>query len=206
MSCRIFLIRHGETTWNAMMKVQGHSDVSLSDRGREQAQLLAGRLARVKIDRFYSSDLLRAKETAMIVAQPHGMDVATTPALREMNFGRWEGLTLQEVEKEYPGALKSWWNNPLHIQIPEAESLAEMAERCVNQIKSIIQDHDHETVAVVSHGGAIRSIISSVLGMDLNEYWRLHLDNTCLNLIEFTRWERGVLKLLNDCTHLEANH
>lgn len=185
------------------MKVQGHSDVPLSDRGRGQAQLLAKRLARVKIDHFYSSDLARAKETATIIAQPHQMEVKTTPALREMNFGVWEGMTIKEVKNSYADALKTWWTTPLHVQIPEGETLEEMAERCVNKIKSIIQHHDNETVAVVSHGGAIRSIISSLLGMNLNDYWRLHLDNTCLNLVEFPRWEQGILKLLNDCTHLK---
>jgi len=203
MSCRIYFVRHGETTWNAQMKIQGHSDVSLSDRGRGQAKLLAQRLANEKIHCFYSSDLVRASETAKIVAQPHEMDVLTTPALRELNFGIWEGLTVKEIEETYPGQIRSWWTNPLNVLIPQGETLLEMAERCVNVVKSIIKEHNNETVLLVAHGGVIRSIICSALGINLNEQWRLHIDNACLSLIDFPQWERGILKLFNDCTHLK---
>jgi len=203
MSCRIYFVRHGETSWNAIMKIQGHSDVFLSDRGREQAEMLAQRLSNEKIHCFYSSDLARACETARIVAQPHEMDVITTPALRELNFGVWEGLTVKEIEETYPGQIKSWWTNPLNTHIPQGETLSEMTERCVNEVKNIIKEHNNETVLVVAHGGVIRSIICSVLGINLNEQWRLHLDNACLSLVDFPQWERGILKLFNDCTHLK---
>lgn len=202
MTCRIYFVRHGETSWNAIMKIQGHSDVLLSDRGREQAVMLSQRLASEKINCFYSSDLARAYETARIIAQPHGMDVITTPALRELNFGVWEGMTAKEIEEAYPGQIKSWWTNPLNTRILQGEKLSEMVERCVNEVKNIIKKHDNETVLVVAHGGAIRSIICSMLGINLNKQWRLHLDNACLNLVDFPQWERGILKLFNDCSHL----
>jgi len=205
MTCRIYFVRHGETLWNAIMKIQGHSDILLSDRGREQAGMLSQRLAGEKIHYFYSSDLARAYETARIIAQPHGMDVITTPALREMNFGVWEGMTVREIEEAYPGQIKSLWNKPLDMHIPQGENLSEMAERCVNEVKKIIEKHDGETVLVVAHGGAIRAIICSALGINLNEQWRLFLDNACLNLIDFPRWEKGILRLLNDCSHLSCH-
>ncbi|MCG9968159.1 alpha-ribazole phosphatase [Pelotomaculum terephthalicicum JT] len=203
MTCRIYFVRHGETSWNALLKVQGHSDVFLSDRGREQAEMLAQRLANEKIHCFYSSDLARAYETARIVARPHELEVIATPALRELNFGVWEGMTAKEIEEVYPGQIESWWTNPLDTRILQGEKLSEMTERCVHEVKNIINKHDNETVLVVAHGGAIRSIICSVLGINLNEQWRLHLDNACLNLVDFPRWERGILKLFNDCTHLK---
>jgi len=203
MTCRIYFVRHGETSWNALLKVQGHSDVFLSDRGREQAEMLAQRLANEKIHCFYSSDLARAYETARIVARPHELEVIATPALRELNFGVWEGMTAKEIEEVYPGQIESWWTNPLDTRILQGEKLSEMTERCVHEVKNIINKHDNETVLVVAHGGAIRSIICSVLGINLNEQWRLHLDNACLNLVDFPQWERGILKLFNDCTHLK---
>jgi broad specificity phosphatase PhoE len=92
MVCRVYLVRHGETEWNATRKVQGHSDVSLSEKGREQARLLSKRLASEKFDCFYSSDLDRAVETARILAAPHNLDVNVTSDLRELNFGTWEGM------------------------------------------------------------------------------------------------------------------
>lgn len=203
MTCRMYLVRHGETTWNASGKIQGFTDVPLSDLGREQAQLLARRLANKKIDCFYSSDLKRAYETASIVAQPHNQDVMTTPALREMNFGVWEGKTAQEINASYPGQLKNWWVNPMDMNIPQGEKLQDLAARCMYEIKSIINKHNNETVLVAAHGGSIRSIICCVLGINLNEMWRLYLDNACLNLVDFPQWEKGALRLLNDCAHLD---
>ncbi|OPY58215.1 MAG: Phosphoserine phosphatase 1 [Pelotomaculum sp. PtaU1.Bin035] len=207
MSCRIFFVRHGETAWNALMKLQGHADVSLSDRGREQVELLARRLAGEKIHCFYSSDLSRACETAEIIAKPHRLNIKTVPALREINFGVWEGLTIQEIKEVFADEIKMWWANPLSTRIPGGETLNDVAERSVGAVKKIIGDHSDENIVIVSHGGTIRSIIGSVLGMNLNEYWRLHLDNACLNLVDFPHWDRGILKLFNDCTHLSyPNH
>ncbi|MDD3654195.1 MAG: alpha-ribazole phosphatase [Desulfotomaculaceae bacterium] len=202
MSCRIFFVQHGETTWNVQLKLQGHSDVPLSDRGRKQAELLAQRLANMKIDCLYSSDLSRASETAEIIARTHDLKVNKDPSFRELNFGYWEGLTIEEVKEKYPAELKKWWASPLNTRIPGGEMQAEVVERTTNATKRIIASHNDETVLVVAHGGVIRCIIASVLGMNLNENWRLYLDNTSMSLLEFRRWEKGILKLFNDCAHL----
>ncbi|MCL6560770.1 MAG: alpha-ribazole phosphatase [Firmicutes bacterium] len=202
MSCRVYLVRHGETEWNALMKFQGQTDVPLSDRGREQAELLGRRLAGEKFQGFYSSDLKRALETAKIIASPHRQEIKTVPQLRELNFGSWEGLTVQEIKESFGEELKRWWESPLTTRIPGGETLAEMVERNVTALKKIVERHQGENVAVVSHGGSIRSIVASVLGIDLNKYWRLRLDNACLNIIDFPEWEKAILMLFNDCSHL----
>lgn len=205
MSCRIFFVRHGETTWNVLLKLQGHSDVALSDRGREQAELLAQHLAAEKIDSLYCSDLSRACETAEIIARPHALQVKKIPGLREINFGHWEGLTMEEIKENYPAEIKQWWAGPMNTRIPGGEMLAEVVERAIGATKKIIAGHSGETVLIVAHGGVIRGIIGSVLGINLNEYWRLHLDNTGVSLLEFSRWERGILKRFNDCAHLKGS-
>jgi len=202
MSCRVYFIRHGETEWNALMKFQGQTDVPLSDRGRRQAELLGKRLAGEKFKGFYASDLKRAYETAEIISNHHGLPIETVPELRELNFGAWEGLTNKEISTSFAEELKRWWDKPLSTRIPGGETLGEMVERSVAAIKKIVERHNGENVVVVSHGGAIRSIIGSVLEMDLNKYWRLRLDNACLNIIDFPVWEKGILMLFNDCSHL----
>lgn len=202
MSCRIYLVRHGETEWNALMKFQGQTDVPLSDRGRQQAGLLGERLAGEKFQGFYASDLTRAYETAAIISRHHGLNIETIPELRELNFGAWEGLTNKEIKESFADEVKRWWENPLSTRIPGGETLGEMVERSVVAVKKIVERHNGENVVVVSHGGAIRSIVGSVLGMDLNKYWRLRLDNACLNIIDFPEWEKGILMLFNDCSHL----
>lgn len=203
MSCRIYLVRHGETEWNASMRYQGHADVPLSDKGRRQAQLLGKRLAEEKFSSFYASDLKRAYETAEIISHFHGLAVETLPELRELNFGLWEGLSAKEIKESFPEVLKQWWEKPLLTRIPGGETLSEMVHRTVTAVKKIVERHSGDNVVIVSHGGVIRSIVGTVLGMDLNKYWRLRQDNACLNIIDFPEWEKGILMLFNDCSHLE---
>lgn len=206
MSCRVYLIRHGETEWNHTMKFQGATDIPLSEHGRRQAASLGKRLGGLKLDAFYASDLVRAHETATIISNRHGMSVETVPGLRELNFGAWEGLTIAEIQKLFANELEQWWENPFSIRIPGGETYNELIERSVNAIKEIVARHSDGRIAVVSHGGPIRSIVGSVLEMDLGKYWRLGLHNGSLTILDFTGWEYGILTLYNDCSHLAGNN
>ena len=207
MVCRVYFVRHGETEWNATRRVQGHSDVPLSEKGREQARLLSKRLSSEKIDCFYSSDLDRAVETARILAAPHNLDVNVTAELRELNFGDWEGMTYEEMRKNAPWTIKDWFRNPVDNYIPAGEKLLDMARRCDAALQRITGSHEGETVVVVAHGATIRSIICSVLELDYRRLWKIDLGNTSLSRIDFSEWEQGegVIKLINDCTHLQDN-
>lgn len=202
MSCRVFLIRHGETMWNSQMKFQGHVDIPLSERGIEQAGALAGRLAGQKISAVYSSDLGRAFETARRIADPHGLGVISRPALREMHFGDWEGLTFKEIRERYGDLIKQWWANPLGMNVPGGEGLSGIASRVVPALREIVEKHMDEQVAVVCHGGPIRCLVSTVLSMDLNKYWKIRQDNASLNILDFSDWDSGIVSLLNDRSHL----
>ena len=149
----ILLARHGETDWNAERRVQGHSDTALNDRGREQARTLAGELAGERIDAVYSSDLLRAHETARIVAEQRGLGVTAIRDLRERHFGTWEGLTDEEIFVRYPQVLEgATWG--------DAETQDEMAERVVGALLRIAETHPGQHVLVVSHGGPLRRILA----------------------------------------------
>jgi alpha-ribazole phosphatase/probable phosphoglycerate mutase len=186
------------------MKFQGHSNVPLSERGRNQARLLARRLSKNKITAFYASDLQRAYETAKILAEPHGLPVETLDSLREMNFGAWEGLTMKEIWERCGDLAARWWGDPLNICVPEGETLQDLAFRVNKVINWITQRYMHrQEVVLVSHGGPIRIIIATILGMDLNFYWRLQLDNACVNIIDFKELNKNILVLFNDCSHLE---
>lgn len=204
MSCRIYMIRHGETVWNVASKLQGHANVTLSDNGRRQAELLGSRLSGLKFDQFYASDLARAYETARIIAQYHNnQDIKTLPELREINFGRWEGFSINEIQGIYPEEIKQWWKTPLQTRVPGGESLGDLVKRVVTVVKNIIESRSGGNILLVTHGGVIRSVVGTVLGMDLNEHWRLRQDNACLNIIDFPEWNKGILMLFNDHSHLE---
>lgn len=201
---KIILVRHGETIWNQELRYQGHRDIPLSENGREQAKKLSDRLAGEKIDAFYASDLSRALETAHIVARPHCLEVLPVPELRETNFGQWEGLTYNDIITAYDEEMKSWRENPLVNRIPGGETLKEVADRCMIGINRIISAHQGQTVLVAVHGGTIRVVVSSVLGLDLNNYWKIKQDNVAINVIEFYGNDRAIVCLLNDTGHLRC--
>lgn len=202
MNCRVYLIRHGETVWNSAMKLQGHADIPLSDAGLRQAGALAARLSSRPISAVYCSDLSRAVETARQVAAPHGLEVIPLPELREMNFGDWEGLTFREITEKYGDMAMQWWSAPLSIKLPGGEGLADLRDRVVPALRTIVEKHMGEPVAVVCHGGPVRCLVGTVLNMDLNNHWRIRQDNAALNILDFSDWDSGIVALLNDRSHL----
>jgi broad specificity phosphatase PhoE len=147
----ILLVRHGETDWNVGRRVQGHSDVPLNETGQAQARALAEELAGVPIDAVYSSDLLRAHETARIVAEPRGLDVTAIRDLRERHFGTWEGLTDDEIFARFPHAVNGPWG--------DGETREQMAERVFGALHRIAETHAAGRVLVVSHGGPLRAVL-----------------------------------------------
>uniref|UniRef100_A0A7C2J0R4 Alpha-ribazole phosphatase n=1 Tax=Ammonifex degensii TaxID=42838 RepID=A0A7C2J0R4_9THEO len=203
MGARLYLVRHGETIWNHALRYQGHADVPLSDRGVKQAEALARRLKDERFAAFYASDLVRALETARIIARPHGGTVIPVPALKEINFGAWEGLTRDEIKARFPEVSQQWWTVPYETRLPGGETLREVADRAVAALLEIAARHEGEQVLVVSHGGTIRAAIGSLLRMDLNQYWRLRQDNTALNIVEIFEEGKAILMLFNDCSHLK---
>jgi broad specificity phosphatase PhoE len=148
---RILLARHGETDWNVERRVQGHSDTPLNETGREQASALADELQRERIDAVYSSDLLRAHETARIVADRRGLGVTAIRDLRERDFGTWEGLTDTEIYARHPEAANGHWG--------DGEARADMARRVFDALRRIAEAHPDGHVLVVTHGGPLRAVL-----------------------------------------------
>jgi 2,3-bisphosphoglycerate-dependent phosphoglycerate mutase len=158
------LARHGETDWNSERRWQGHADQPLNAVGRAQARELAETLADRAIYVVYASDLVRAHETAVIVADRLGLPVEVDAGLREVDVGDWAGRLLTEIERDDPEAFRRWqqgqkaWN--------DGESYEEMGERVVAALLRIAARHPAETVLVVTHGGSIRACRASAAGLD----------------------------------------
>lgn len=148
----ILLARHGETDWNLERRVQGHTDRPLNATGLEQARALANQLASEPFAAVYASDLVRARDTAKIVAEVHGLDVKLDSGLREKNFGSWEGLTDVEILGRFPEAVRGRWG--------DAETTEMVAERAIATINRIRALHSAGPVLVVSHGGPLRTILA----------------------------------------------
>ena len=167
----LLLARHGETDWNRARRWQGHADRPLTERGREQAADLAARLAEISLDAVYSSDLRRARETGLAVAEEQGVDLIELPDLREVDVGSWEGLTRDEAESRFPEGFRRWragrtgWD--------DGETYAHMSRRVLSAVDRIASDNAGGRLLIVSHGGPIRAIHGAALGMDVEAYRRI---------------------------------
>jgi probable phosphoglycerate mutase len=160
----ILLARHGETDWNSERRWQGHADRPLNEVGREQARELAETLTDRAIDVVYSSDLVRAHETALIVGQRLGLPVGVDAGLREVDVGDWSGRVHSEIEGLDPDGYQRWreggkgWAG--------GESYEEMGERVVAAVLGLAARHPGETVLIVTHGGSIRACRATAAGLD----------------------------------------
>ncbi len=200
---KIYLVRHGESQWNIVKKIQGQKDIPLTNRGIKQAHLIGNRLVGEKIDRIYSSDLERAYITAKIIGDKMGLKVVPMEEFREIAFGIWEGLTDDEMVENFHREMEIWRSNPEKLNIEGAETLEILQIRAMKGIEKIIQENkDDHNLLVVSHNATIKTIILGLLGMDLTHFKNLTIGNVGLTIIEFREYN-PVLKVLNDTCHLK---
>lgn len=165
MTTTLLLVRHGETDWNRERRFQGHADPPLNDRGRRQARELASTLAGDGISAVYASPLLRARETAEIVAAELGLAVALDDRLMEVDVGSWSGLTRDEIEARFPEEFVRWRTGGHGWE--DGETYEELAARALQALLGIGAAHPHETVLVVGHGGTVRSLLAHAAQLDL---------------------------------------
>lgn len=200
---RVIFVRHGETSWNHGKRYQGHSDIPLNEKGLQQAEMAAQRLAGETISAIYSSDLVRAAETAEIIAKEHSLPVATLPELREINFGLWEGLTYEEIMAEWSEIMSAVYSDPGTALIPEGESFHEVQRRTVIGLQKCLANHQDETIVIVSHGGTMRVLLCEALGLDIKNMWSLRQDSTGINIIDYFETTK-IVSSFNDTCHLHG--
>ena len=166
----LLLARHGETDWNRDHRWQGHTGPPLNETGRRQASELAARVT--DIDAIYSSDTERAHETAVIVANRHGLHVEIDRRLREVNFGFWEGLTRAEINERFSGGFTRWLSG--ESTTPDGGEADElMAERVLSALHEIATRHHDGRILVVTSGGPIRTVDAKLRGVEQNSARRL---------------------------------
>ena len=199
---KIFLIRHGETSWNKAQRCQGLTDIELNEMGLKQAHALAQSLKEDGFKAIYSSPLKRAIETARLIADCHGLEVRVEPGLKEMNQGELEGLTYLQLLNDHREFLQEWIENPDAVKMPQGESLAELQERAwevINRLSCL--HHTQDSVVAVSHNFTIRVILCKAINLPLKHFRKLAQDVAAKNIIEYG--ERGwLLSTLNDTCHL----
>ena len=201
MTNTIYIVRHGQTEWNLLGKTQGHGNSDLTTKVIEQAELLADSMTKYPIDYIYSSDLGRAYQTAEIIGNKLNIEVEKTEALREMNFGTWEGRIIKDIIEEDPELYKMWRNEPHLAKIPQGETLSQIKERTDAFIKEINEKYDGKHIVLVTHSLCARIMLLSFLDSDVKNIYRINQANTALNIIELRDYGPVVMKM-NDTTHI----
>ncbi|MGI6160933.1 MAG: histidine phosphatase family protein [Christensenellales bacterium] len=178
MKLELFLVRHGETVLNAERRYCGRLDVPLSERGERQALTLPERLPLERIKAVYSSDMIRAVQTAKPLCEALNMEPVLMPGLRELDFGDWEGMIFEDVRKQYAEQHAGWVSGKYNCAQPGGETSDNMFKRVGASIDSIIEKG--LDAAVVAHGGCIRFIIMHLLDLPFKYYWNFMVDNTSI--------------------------
>lgn len=203
---KIFLIRHAEAEGNLYRRVQGHHDGKITRRGYLQIAALAERFKDVHIDALYASDLSRTQTTATAITKYQELPINIEPRLKEVCMGVWENMTWGDIEVEMPEQLACFSSDPDNWSVPGSESFESLAGRMVEVVNELGRKHEGQTIALVSHGMAIRSLHCHVLGVPSRDVASIpHGDNTCVSLYN---WEDGTLtsEYRNDNSHLDEKN
>lgn len=199
----LIIIRHGETEWNRLERCQGISDIPLNETGREQARRLADSLRAEKLSAIFSSDLVRARETAETIADVHSLPVSFNRDLREMDQGEFEGLEFTHIRKQYSGVLKKWTTDPENLRIPGGETLLEVQDRAWNAFHDIYRRHADERVLMVSHNLTIISLLCKFSGKSLSAFREFNVRETSKSIV-ICKESDYKISLLNDIAHLDV--
>lgn len=204
MANTFYIVRHGQTNWNILGKTQGHGNSDLTAKGIEQATELAESIVNYPIDYIYSSDLGRAVQTAQILGDKLNIKVEETEALREMGFGEWEGLLIDEIKTNYANIYTTWRNEPHLAQIPGGETLHLIKDRVDSFIQSLNEKYDDKHILLVTHSVTVRVMLLAFLNSGMENIYRIKQDNTALNIVEYRDYGPVVIKM-NDTSHIKDN-
>lgn len=201
---KLFLVRHGESKWNSLKKIQGQQDIPLTDKGIQQANLIGNRLIGKEINKIYSSNLDRAYTTAKIIGNKLKLDVTPMKEFNEINFGIWEGMSYEEIDTKYYDEFILWRKDPEKLHIEGAETLNKLQKRAMDGLDRIIYDNNKDNILIVSHSATIKVMILGLLDIPLSNFKNLTLNNVGLTTIEFRDYNK-VLKTLNDVYHIKGD-
>ncbi|MGF6565124.1 2,3-diphosphoglycerate-dependent phosphoglycerate mutase GpmB [Kosakonia cowanii] len=205
---QVYLVRHGETLWNAERRIQGQSDSPLTDKGETQARQVAERAKALGITHIITSDLGRTRHTAEIIADICGCDVTLEPRLRELNMGVLERRPLDSLTEEEEGWRRQLVNGTADGRIPEGESMQELSDRMHAALAACLELPQGSRPLLVSHGMALGCLVSTILGLPAYAERRLRLRNCSISRIDYQQspWLASgwVVETAGDVSHLDA--
>ncbi|KAB8306130.1 phosphoglycerate mutase GpmB [Erwinia endophytica] len=203
---QVYLVRHGETLWNAARRIQGQSDSALTAKGEQQAYQVGERVKNLGITHVISSDLGRTKRTAEIIADACGCNVTFDPRLRELNMGVLEQRPIDSLTEEEERWRKTLVDGTENGRIPNGESMAEMAARMHEALNACLKLPKGSRPLLVSHGMALGVLVSTLLGLPAHAERRLRLRNCSISRVDHQKsaWlaEGWVVETAGDVSHL----
>ncbi len=194
---RIHLIRHGEVEGHEVKRYNGQADVAVTPKGNAQLGMLQLRMQKLPVTAVYSSDLGRCLDGAKMLAAGYGLEPIREKKLRELDAGKWERLTWDEIQEKYPGEWKARLKDIVNVPMPGGENLLDLARRVRPVIKKIVKQHMGEEIIVVAHGGVNRIILLDAIGAPLKSMFAIEQDYGCLNSIDYYKDGNTVVRLLN---------
>jgi len=203
-STRILAIRHGQTAWNADSRIQGHTDIALDAVGEWQAQRLALALVDEELDVLYSSDLMRARQTAAPLAARKKLELRIDPGLRERGFGEFEGLSFKQIGQQWPEQAAAWRQRDPDFGARGGEVLRDFRDRVVTAVTQLAMVHRGQSVALVTHGGVLDLLYREATRVALDAPRTWQLSNAGINRL-LSNAEGLFLVGWDDCAHLQAS-
>lgn len=202
---RLIIVRHGQTAWNEGEgeRLRGRADLDLDEAGLRQAAAAATRLTKWEVAAVYSSPLRRAMRTAETLAKPRGLQVQPLEGLIDIDYGRWQGLSLREAEADDPELYTLWLDNPHLVTFPGGEGLEQVRSRATAAVETVVSRHLEQTVVLVSHKVVCKVLLCHLLGVDNSHFWQIHQELCAINVIEMEK-DSPLIMLLNDTCHLKG--
>ena len=186
------------------MRFQGRKDIPLNDQGKNQARLLSEYLSRENFIAVYSSPLSRAWETAKIIAAKHNLTPNAVTGMVELHYGNWEGKNYKDLNATERNRLEQWFSDPVLYTIPGGESLRQFQKRIQHHYDILLDNHREGSLAIVTHGGAIKILVAGILEVPLSRISRLRLVTASLTIILYDDWGNPYLELFNGAGHLQG--
>jgi broad specificity phosphatase PhoE len=201
---KIILVRHGHVEGISPERFRGRADLSLTAEGVKQAEATARRIhATWTPSAIYASPLSRAVATAEAIGRPIGLSPNSLDGLVDIDYGKWQGLTPDQVKAQWPELLDTWYRSPDWAAFPGGETLQDVLTRAVSALREVIQRHPRDTVVLVGHDSVNRVILLHALQLPLSRYWRLAQRPCAINEIDFS--ENGlVVQTVNETHHLRT--
>jgi len=203
---KLVLVRHGETDWNKEGRFQGQHDIGLNQRGLLQARETAIAAVTWRPTAIWASPLVRTMQTAGEISRLVGIPVSPEPGFKELQLGRLEGVTGEEMRRNWPQVYQAWRQDPGDVVMPGGESIAQLQERAWQAVLRLEQSHsENDVVVIVSHNFALRTIVAKVVGTPLSRFHAMSLSLGSIGVLESDRRGRRLVSY-NSTSHLSLEN